>query len=686
MTKFIEAEQNFEIISRQQNDEPVDAKNKYETSLKVNVEDYEQQTKAVEPELVAKSAYTLEDTNEPETPKEIVDEFIVPKKAYVVTSDYESSDISTPAPVTQLSIDKSFDRARDLSPSFRHDTGRISINRQESNFSTISLDSGHTKFSLDKTFDLRHKSRSPSSAYSPGTSTLPSPYSSYQRSPSPFERRQPDSFDDLEYIHGREDWRNANGMHLNHQVESDSYHHLRRYSETAETLEYIKGREDWAQFMNVQALSGIDEHERSRSSLSIRREVDSDEYHHCRRLSEALDLAYRSYVRTNSGGVLFVAQGSVLNGRERSPYHLLRAEIDRDEFMKLYSWKEQAAGKFDTYVALRENVRSMSESRDTAEEQMIRNERLAWTQTKEITHIHSVEHRVETKTVTSQIVESTVECNPNDSSDDEVKVIDTTSGGGDNVIDVQITPGEDVVEFVVWDINSDGKDDEEISDDVVVDESTKDFEIIDENVMNNLNVRDEHSVPTEVATMDKDSSPKPLKKSKRIDDLVEAERRSIDLTDEKDALLAMLSGSKILIDAEKESTVASVPKPNVSALAESTKLLLESEAASSSGLLIDAEKESSVASVTKSNVSAFGESTRLFLDSKATSSSVIGSAKSKSPISDKKSETDVSVTPKSSVSSKPDKRIDSRSVRKPRHSVGVDELLKETSLSPWFHK
>lgn len=652
ITNFIENEQKLEVMTRQKNNE-LPPKKSYESSLTVNVDDI------IEPEIVSENAYKTE-------LEEVVEPLIVPKKAYKVTSKQTTeSDSNLPSNKNFDSIEnKKLDKV-------------FNVNRQESNFSTISLESG-SQF----TIDVRQKSRSPcpSTSYSRETS-LQSPYtgSTDRRSPS-FERhliRQPNSFDDLEYIHGRDDWQDISSINIHHQIESDNYHHFRRYSETAETLEYIKGRDDWTQFMQSQTLAGINENEdRSRSSFSIRKEVDSDEYHHTRRFSEALDLAYRSFVRTNSGGILFVAQGSALNGHERSPYHLLRADIERNEFMKLYSWDEEqqkqrsSNEKFDTFITYRNDFRSMSESRDISEMKMIREEQRAWSKTKEtkIVHSETVEHRIETETIVNQVIEDAVDIVTNQSHSRNIEREDTTITEGntaENVYDVEITPGEDTIEFVVWDINSDGRED---------DDSLQDYEILDENLSPSVDISNPDTVdystadlkPDETILSDKDSSPKPtLKKSKRIDDLVEAERCSIDLTDEKDLLFEKL---KTIDNGKVDESMSDT-------MTDKTKSFLEAEISSGSRLLSDLdntafEKMDSI------------DKTKMFKSNEAAESNQVPIEfhQSKKPPINVTVERPVKIV-------KPTNQADGiRNIRIPRHSAGVDELLKDTSLSPWFHK
>lgn len=97
-----------------------------------------------------------------------------------------------------------------------------------------------------------------------------------------FERSQ-SRFSELEYIKGRDDWKDSDLRYdISEEIDSDNYHHLRRHSEAADTLEYIRGREDWLR---------NEIHHARRNSLGrifeigepkflIQDEIDSDEYHH----------------------------------------------------------------------------------------------------------------------------------------------------------------------------------------------------------------------------------------------------------------------------------------------------------------------------------------------------------------------------------------------------------------------
>lgn len=73
------------------------------------------------------------------------------------------------------------------------------------------------------------------------------------------------------------------------ELDSEEYHHNHRFSMTAETLEYIRGRDDW-KLHTENKLNGL--YTRQSSNISIQDEIDSDEYHHDRLLSELIEMAY----------------------------------------------------------------------------------------------------------------------------------------------------------------------------------------------------------------------------------------------------------------------------------------------------------------------------------------------------------------------------------------------------------
>lgn len=97
-----------------------------------------------------------------------------------------------------------------------------------------------------------------------------------------FERSQ-SRFSELEYIRGRDDWKDSYLRYdISEEIDSDNYHHLRRHSEAADTLEYIRGREDWLrneiQHARRNSLARI--FEIGEPKFLIQDEIDSDEYHH----------------------------------------------------------------------------------------------------------------------------------------------------------------------------------------------------------------------------------------------------------------------------------------------------------------------------------------------------------------------------------------------------------------------
>lgn len=159
-----------------------------------------------------------------------------------------------------------------------------------------------------------------------------------------YERSQ-SRFSDLEYIKGRVDWLDIANSNLNHQIDSDNYHHHRRYSETAETLEYIRGRDDWLNYeasrKRCDTLPHICE---SRNRFDISDQIDADEYHHRRCLSEIISYA------TKTSDKIFLAQGSPRSGRERSPFRVLRTDINKNEFIERYCWKSDENVSTDLFI------------------------------------------------------------------------------------------------------------------------------------------------------------------------------------------------------------------------------------------------------------------------------------------------------------------------------------------------
>lgn len=97
---------------------------------------------------------------------------------------------------------------------------------------------------------------------------------------------------DLEYIRGGDDWKNHHfgRYEISGEIESDNYHHVRRYSEADDTLEYIRGRDDWVQNQNLKRANQNLKYgprtslprifEGGEHKILIQDEIDSDEYHH----------------------------------------------------------------------------------------------------------------------------------------------------------------------------------------------------------------------------------------------------------------------------------------------------------------------------------------------------------------------------------------------------------------------
>lgn len=76
---------------------------------------------------------------------------------------------------------------------------------------------------------------------------------------------------------------------IQNELDSEEYHHDRRFSMTAETLEYIRGRDDW-KVHSENILNNI--YSRQSSNISIQSEIDSDEYHHDRVVTDLIEMAY----------------------------------------------------------------------------------------------------------------------------------------------------------------------------------------------------------------------------------------------------------------------------------------------------------------------------------------------------------------------------------------------------------
>lgn len=210
------------------------------------------------------------------------------------------------------------------------------------------------------------------SSESEGACTREDSWLSNESSYALFDRSQSQTYSELEYIHGREDWKDRpTTSHIPTEIESDDYHHRRRFSENSDVLEYIRGREDWLKnemsALRSSTLPRIFEH--GDRKFLIQDEIDSDEYHHMFYLQEAVRTATEL-------GPRFLVHGSARNGRARSPYRVLHAEIDKNEFLDRYYW--HGADQMPTEESGFESM--PSEKGDLAEEKMIRNERLIWIQ------------------------------------------------------------------------------------------------------------------------------------------------------------------------------------------------------------------------------------------------------------------------------------------------------------------
>lgn len=225
------------------------------------------------------------------------------------------------------------------------------ITRQESLTSSVSSESNY--------FNYKRSSGS-GSAYTREDSWLSTDSNAlYKRSPS--------SFSDLEYIKGRPDYKDRpNNYDICDEFDSDNYHHHRRHSETADTLEYIRGRDDWPphepRYVRSNTLPRI--YEQGEHPILIQDEIDSDEYHHNYHLNEAIRTA-------NELSPKFLVHGSARSGRSRSPYKVLHADIDKNEFLQRYYWKG------DGNAALAQKSRHFAKF-DISEEIMLENENSIW--------------------------------------------------------------------------------------------------------------------------------------------------------------------------------------------------------------------------------------------------------------------------------------------------------------------
>lgn len=94
---------------------------------------------------------------------------------------------------------------------------------------------------------------------------------------------------DTDYQRPIYDRTDSSVSYIQGEVDSEEYHHNHRFSMTADTLEYIRGRDDWRLHTENKSENL---YRRQSSNISIREEVDSDEYHHDRKLSDLIEIAY----------------------------------------------------------------------------------------------------------------------------------------------------------------------------------------------------------------------------------------------------------------------------------------------------------------------------------------------------------------------------------------------------------
>lgn len=162
-------------------------------------------------------------------------------------------------------------------------------------------------------------------------------------------KRSQSTFSELEYIKGRDDCRHRRSI-MNDQIDSDNYHHHRRFSEDADNLEFIRGREDWLKnemhLARSNTLPILFEH--GNRKFLIQDEIDSDEYHHNFYLCEALRTATELDQR-------FLSNQS----QSPLPYKGYKDEADQRDYLHRYDWKKES-------LALNAllDKRSRSKSRD----------------------------------------------------------------------------------------------------------------------------------------------------------------------------------------------------------------------------------------------------------------------------------------------------------------------------------
>ena len=434
--------------------------------------------------------------------------------------------------------------------------------------------------------------------------------------------------DDLEYIRGRSDWKDRHRISINAEIESDEYHHSRRFSETADTLEYIRGRDDWLQYQERlrELIPKVRESDEI-LSRELYQQIDSDEYHHARRLSECLDLAYH-ISRYHEGAGKFVTQGSARNGRERSPYKVLRSEVGKNEFIDRYYWKGATNE--------REYNRSVSEqqpqkSRDLAEEQMIENERLMWAKDKPGAAIQiMIEDTDDGEISQYDVGENDGNGIDYEESDDERStIIESNDWAQDELLSDDTTnamalqhPDKDIIEVVLWDINDNAKDD---SDDFGKNLSLSTSHLEQPQSSTNSSDNSSHSSSVDREDTTLSTIARKMKKSKTTRNLLEVERQSIDLGE-------------------------SSQKPNVDEAVTTVTDVVETKEASDDKIrtLIFINKES------------------------------------------KSMEKEMYLRPKTTMENINENRLkyQNRSISTPSllRNDSADELLSETSLGMWFHK
>lgn len=468
--------------------------------------------------------------------------------------------------------------------------------------------------------------------------------------------------EELEYIRGRQDWLDVHRVSICDEIESDDYHHRRRHSETADTLEYIRGREDWmlhqrsaTRNRNMQDIRESD----ADLNVTIRDQIDSDEYHHARRLSECLDLAHGAYSRH---GILFVGQGSARNGRERSPFHMMRADIDKSEFLDRYYWK-----------GVNEFERSVSEGRDVPDDQlMIHSDRKLWPNPSKVITAPTgtpISIRIRVEHTEDDDDEATIiELGGANDLDDESHVEigrswDLEQSYEDDVseyepVSLDASPSEDVIEMTLWN-GIEAQDDTSQSADFEAD-----FEVTEiltgSNSEDHSNqpstaeksitpVHSEQSIcsPAEPNNDEDSSSVSLMKKSKTTRNLLDVERLSVDLSNNEAALSLLAEKSSQFIKNEKET-------------------------AGDSGF-------SSLGALSRRT----GDEPAKTLNDTSLTSLSYSMPSTASRITPQNSSPEQSYNSSSSTRNKSTK---SKKSKMPLAQDNVDDLVQETSMGKWFHK